>query len=70
MLPRGTHRIAINKEHQMIAIGWLDNKPVHFISTADSTEIVQVQRKSGAEKLNVSAPMAVANYNQYMGGVD
>jgi hypothetical protein len=69
-LPRGTHRIAINEEHQMIAIGWLDNKPVHFISTADTTDIVQVQRKSGAEKIHVSAPMAVANYNKYMGGVD
>jgi hypothetical protein len=54
----------------MIAIGWLDNKLVHFISTADTTDIVQVQRKSGAEKIYVSAPMAVANYNKYMGGVD
>jgi hypothetical protein len=54
----------------MLAIGWLDSKPVHIISTADTSEIVQVQRKSGAEKLHVSAPMAVAYCNKHMGGVD
>jgi hypothetical protein len=69
-IPRGTHRIAVNATHQMLAIGWLDNKPVHFVSTADTTEIVHVQRKCGSEKLQVSAPMAVANSNKYMGGVD
>jgi hypothetical protein len=54
----------------MLAIGWLDNKPVHFVSTADTTDIVTVKRKSGASQIAVSAPMAVANYNKFMGGVD
>jgi len=69
-LPRGTHRIAVNHDHQMVAIGWLDNKPVHFVSTADTTEIVTVSRRSGANLIEVSAPVVVANYNKYMGGVD
>ena len=54
----------------MVAIGWLDNKPVHFVSTADTTEIVTVSRRSGANLIEVSAPVVVANYNKYMGGVD
>jgi len=69
-LPRGTHRIAVNNEHQIVAVGWLDNKPVHFISTSDTSEIVEVKRRSGRESLHVSAPVVVHNYNKYMGGVD
>jgi len=69
-LPRGTHQIAVNHDHRIVAIGWLDNKPVYFISTADTTEIVSVSRRSGANLLEVSAPVVVANYNKYMGGVD
>jgi hypothetical protein len=33
-LPRGTSRVAVNREHNMIAVGWLDNKAVNFISTS------------------------------------
>jgi hypothetical protein len=32
---------------------WLDNKPVHFVSTADTTEIVHVKRKSGGNLLDI-----------------
>jgi hypothetical protein len=38
-LPRGAIRVAANPEHQMIAVGWLDNCTVSFISTCDSTAI-------------------------------
>ncbi len=54
----------------MIAVGWLDNKPVNFISTADTTEIVSVERRIKHEKVKVPAPVVVKNYNKYMGGVD
>jgi len=60
----------VNNEHQIVAVGWLDNKPVHFISTSDTSEIVEVKRRSGRESLHVSAPVVVHNYNKYMGGVD
>ena len=69
-LPRGTHRIAVDHDHHMMAVGWVDNKAVHFVSTADTTDIVTVQRKVGNGKVDVIAPVAVANYNKFMGGVD
>jgi hypothetical protein len=63
-MARGTHRMAVNEEHQMIAIGWVDSKAVYFVSTADTTEITTVQRRIGSNKVEVWAPMAIANYNK------
>jgi hypothetical protein len=42
--PRGMHRTAVNHEHGLQAIGWLDNKAVHMISTADTTDTDKVSR--------------------------
>jgi Transposase IS4 len=69
-LPRGHCRYAVNTTHNMIAVGWLDNKAVHFITTADTTAMQTVQRRIQNEKVNVPAPEVVANYNKFMGGVD
>jgi hypothetical protein len=41
-LPRGTSRIAVNREHSMITVGWLDKKAVNFVSTSDTTAINSV----------------------------
>jgi hypothetical protein len=69
-LPWGTHHMAVNEEHQMLAVGWVDSKAVYFVSTADTTEIVPVSRRIGSTKVNVVAPLAIANYNKFIGGVD
>jgi hypothetical protein len=58
-LPRGSHKIAVNKRHQMLAVGWVDNMTIG-----------SVMRKVGKEKIEVNAPLAIANYNKYMGGMD
>jgi hypothetical protein len=42
-LPRSTTKIAVNKQHNMVAVGRLDNKAVNFISTSDTTAIKSVQ---------------------------
>jgi hypothetical protein len=54
----------------MLAVGWIDNKSVHFVSTADTTETVIVNRRAGNKKIEVIAPVAIKNYNKFMGGVD
>ncbi len=38
-LPCGTIRYAVNPTHNLISVGWLDNKAVNFISTADTTTV-------------------------------
>jgi hypothetical protein len=58
-LPRGTQHVAVNHEHQIIAMGWIDNKAVHFVSTADLTETVTVLRRVGGTKIEVKAPLAI-----------
>jgi hypothetical protein len=70
LLPRGTQHCVVNKEHQMLAIRWIDNKAVHFILTVDTTDTVTVTRRVGNKKVDVPAPVAIKNYNQFMGGVD
>ncbi len=69
-LPRGTQICVVNEENEMLAVGWIDNKAVHFISMVDSTETDVVLRKVGNKKVEVSAPIAIKNYNKFMGGVD
>lgn len=51
-------------------MGWIDNKSAHFVSTVDSTETVTVQWRVGDNKVDVAAPIAISNYNRYMGGLD
>jgi hypothetical protein len=43
-LGRGHSVCAVNRDNNLIAIGWLDNKLVTFISTSDTTEVVNVMR--------------------------
>ncbi len=68
-LERGTSRCAVNTAHSMVAVGWLDNKAVHFISTADTTAISTGERRIGNVKVSLKAPEVVCNYNKFIGGV-
>ena len=59
-----------NLDNNFIAKGWLDNNPVNFISTSDTTEVVNVMRQIRYLKVLIPAPLTVAHYNRFMGGVD
>ena len=55
----------------MVALCWLDNKPVHFLSTGVDALSSTVSRRmrSGAVE-HISCPKMVSDYHSYMGGVD
>jgi len=58
--PRGHSVCAVNCDNNLIALGWLDNKAVNFISTSDTTKVVSVSRRVQNERLQISAPQTVA----------
>ena len=51
---------------------WMDNKVVRVMSTAlDATQMTSVQRRQrSGEKVPVSCPQSINDYNRKMGGVD
>ena len=69
-LPRGSYQFAVNKEYNMSMHCWHDKNPVHVLSTADLTEVEEVNRNSGKERIIVKCPSTVKNYNKNMQAVD
>ncbi len=57
-MPRGTQRCVVNNAHNMLAVGWIDNKAVHFISTADTTATVTVGQRIRDKNVDIKAPIA------------
>jgi len=69
-LPCESIRYAVNPTHNLISVGWLDNKAVNFISTADTTAVKAVKCRITNDKVEVAALEIVVNYNKYMGVMD
>jgi hypothetical protein len=69
-LPRGVSRIPVCPEHNMLAVVWLDNREVHFLSTADTTAITTMLRWMKNEKVELPATQVASNYKKFKGGVD
>jgi hypothetical protein len=69
---RGTFKMARSvKDPGMIALGWVDNRPVYFLSTYVSTSVVSVERREKTgEVTTVPCPSIVKEYQTFMGGVD
>ena len=67
---RGSCRLAVNQENNLVAIGWIDGNPVHLITTADGTEKTHVTRRVQQEQRRQSAPTAVRKYGHGMQAVD
>lgn len=51
---------------------WHDRKDVTLLSTAhnQSTDVVMKRPKGGCEKVQMTCPTCIRDYNAYMGGVD
>lgn len=55
----------------LLYVKWKDSKTVHFLSNFHGTEQTVLSRtQKDGSKLEVTAPMVVADYNKDMGGVD
>lgn len=72
-MPRGTYRIAHSTIHpKLLAVSWMDSKPVNMIATGCATTVTNVGRKdkrTGAVT-QVPCPQLVVDYHSGMGGVD
>ena len=67
---RGAMKIVSNKQNGIVAMGWVDGNPVHFLTTADGTEASTVKRRVGSVVETVKAPAAIRRFNHGMQGVD
>jgi hypothetical protein len=38
-MPRGTQRCVVKYDHNMLSVGWIDNKAVHFVLIRTTTNI-------------------------------
>ena len=70
---RKGERRAIEVDASMLAVKWMDKRVVTILTTIHEDKVVTVERRSkhavgGRE--TVEKPLAVAQYNKYMGGVD
>ncbi|ETL95657.1 hypothetical protein L917_06580, partial [Phytophthora nicotianae] len=70
-MTRGLYRVAVSKvEPMMVAVSWMDNRPVHFIATGCSIKRTTLPRRQGADIVQVPAPQLIKDYQNGMGGAD
>lgn len=70
--PRGIFKMAKAKSDPgLIALGWMDNRPVYFLASHVATDLATITRreKDGAVTI-VPCPQLVVEYQTWMGGVD
>jgi hypothetical protein len=69
--PRGSFRYATAVDvPSMIALSWVDKKPVHFLATGATCAHSSVRRYVGRSYEQVACPQIVTDYHKLMGGVD
>lgn len=70
---RGSVSCVVNDKDGIVITKWLDNKGVTMLSTVEGKEPIDVCRrwcKRTKQYVNVERPVAIRNYNKFMGGVD
>ena len=60
---QGSYKVAANRQHGIVAYGWLDGNPVHLMSTADGTGQTYVKQQVHSSKQLVNAPIGIKQYN-------
>ncbi|GMF39263.1 unnamed protein product [Phytophthora fragariaefolia] len=71
LLQRGLYLVDTIQTNRrgMIAVSWMDNRLVHFITTGCNTRPATLSRRAGADAVDVPAPQLVKDYQDGMGGV-
>ncbi|KAE9032666.1 hypothetical protein PR001_g10510 [Phytophthora rubi] len=71
-MQRGTYRIGVWRDHpKVVALAWMDNKPVRFLGIGCSTQRAEVTRRERDGSISVvPCPRLVRDYHEAMGGVD
>ena len=67
---RGTHVRLVDDRLGMVISRWKDSKVLQVVSTIMKKGIGKVERRVGSEKIEVSCPNDIIEYQKYMGGVD
>ena len=55
-LGRGSIKIMVDATNGLAAFGWVDENPVHFLTSADGTKTSNVTRRFGRDNHQVQAP--------------
>ncbi|MEI6864815.1 transposase [Flavicella sp.] len=70
---RGSYDFSVEQNSQTIAIKWYDNKAVHLLSNyagIEPTDVCKRWDRKRNQRIEVTRPLAVKEYNKFMGGVD
>ena len=67
---RGRMKRVVDVRNNLVAYGWVDGNPVHFLTSADGSNTSEVTRRIGKKKEKIKAPIGIKNYNKYMHAVD
>ena len=71
-LPIGSYKFAVSEKLQLTACIWRDRRDVFMLSSMHNMSVTTVLKrpKGEKEKRPLPCPQCIADYNQYMGGVD
>ena len=70
--PRGVFKMATaHRDEGLTALGWMDNRPVYFLSSHVPRDIVTIKRREkNGDVTSVPCPRMVKIYQDFMSGVD
>lgn len=67
---KGAMKALVDEQEGMVAVAWVDKRPVLFLSTMHGVGLEEVARRNGAEVDMVACPELAREYNKYKDAVD
>ena len=69
-LGQGSIHMMVDATNGLVAFGWVDRNPVHFLTSVDGTKTSNVTHRFGKDNHQVQAPTSIKVYNRGMQAVD